>query len=120
MQRDFGGNPWQRFHQKVGRTHPRLDRAEGMRDRLTPLTHFLRVLVEMALHLPEAAALSVWSVSKPAPCPIAGHASSRGPSTARMLPAADVKPYAKLRKNDAAKPTAGRRPEHAIRCDQDG
>src|SRR4029077_5773476 len=34
----------------VGCTHPGLDRAEGMLDRLAPLAHLLRMLVEPALH----------------------------------------------------------------------
>jgi len=50
VQRHLGGNPWQRLHQEVGCAHPGLDRAEGMLDRLAPLAHFLRMLVEPALH----------------------------------------------------------------------
>ena len=50
MQRDIGSDPWQRLHQEVGCSHPGLDRAEGMLDRLTPLAHLLRMLVEPALH----------------------------------------------------------------------
>ncbi len=41
----------QRLHQEVGCSHPGLDRAEGMLDRLAPLTHLLRMLVEPTLHL---------------------------------------------------------------------
>jgi hypothetical protein len=33
----------------VGCSHPRLERPERMLDRLTPLAHFFRVLVEPAL-----------------------------------------------------------------------
>jgi hypothetical protein len=36
--------------EEVGSPHPSLDRAEGMLDRLTPLTHFLRMLIKPALH----------------------------------------------------------------------
>ncbi len=36
--------------QEVGCSHPGLDRAEGMLDRLAPLAHLLRMLVEPALH----------------------------------------------------------------------
>ena len=50
MQRHLGGHPWQRLHQEVGCAHPGLDRAEGMLDRLAPLAHLLRMLVEPALY----------------------------------------------------------------------
>jgi hypothetical protein len=40
----------QRLHQEVRRSHARLDRPEGMLDRLAPLTHGLRVLVKPTLH----------------------------------------------------------------------
>jgi len=46
VQRHLGGNPWQRLHQEVGCAHPGVDRAEGMLDRLAPLAHLLRMLVE--------------------------------------------------------------------------
>src|SRR6516162_5657130 len=49
VERHLGGHAWQPLHQKVGRSHPRLERAERMLDRLAPLAHFLRVLVEPAL-----------------------------------------------------------------------
>ena len=39
----------QRLHQEMGCSHPRLDCPEGMLDRLAPLAHFSRVLVEPAL-----------------------------------------------------------------------
>jgi IS5 family transposase len=50
VQRHLGRHPWQRLHQKVRCAHPGLDCAEGMLDRLAPLAHFLRTLVEPALH----------------------------------------------------------------------
>ena len=50
MQRHLAGDPWQRLHQEVGCSHPSLDRAEGMLDRLAPLTHLFRMLIEPALH----------------------------------------------------------------------
>src|SRR5207342_3761618 len=50
VQRHLGGNPWQCLHQEVGCAHPGLDRAEGMLDRLAPLTHLFGMLVEPALH----------------------------------------------------------------------
>ncbi len=50
MQRHLAGDPWQSLHEKVGRPHPRLDRAKGMFNCLTPLAHGLRVLIEALLH----------------------------------------------------------------------
>src|ERR1700719_2946576 len=50
VQRHFGGDAWQRLHQEMGCSHPRLDYPEGMLDRLAPLAHFFRMLVEPALH----------------------------------------------------------------------
>ena len=50
MQRHLGGNPWQRLHQEVSCSHPGLDRAERMLNRLAALTHPLRMLVEPTLH----------------------------------------------------------------------
>src|ERR1700693_5485214 len=50
VQRHLGGDLWQCLHQEVGCSHPGLDRAEGMLDRLTSLAHLLRVLIEPALH----------------------------------------------------------------------
>jgi hypothetical protein len=50
VQRHFGADVLERFHLEVRRSHPRLYRAERMLDRLAPLAHFLRVLVEPALH----------------------------------------------------------------------
>ena len=50
VQRHLGGDLWQRLHQEVGCSHPGLDRAEAMLDRLPSLAHFLRVLIEAALH----------------------------------------------------------------------
>ncbi len=44
------GYAWQRLHQEVGCSHPGLDRSERMLDRLTPLAHFFRMLVEPALN----------------------------------------------------------------------
>jgi hypothetical protein len=41
---------FQRLHQEVGCAHPGLDGAEAMLGRLAPLTHFLRMRVEPALH----------------------------------------------------------------------
>ena len=40
----------QRLHQEVHRAHARLDRREGVLDRLAPLAHGLRVRVEPPLH----------------------------------------------------------------------
>ena len=39
-----------RLHQEVGCSHPGLDRAEGMLNRLAPLAHLFRMFVEPALH----------------------------------------------------------------------
>jgi hypothetical protein len=50
VQRHLSGYAWQRLHQEVGCSHPGLDRSEGMLDRLTPLAHFFRMLVEPALN----------------------------------------------------------------------
>ncbi len=50
MKCHLGGNPWQRLHQEVGCSHPGLDGAEGMLDRLAPLAHLLRMLVESPLN----------------------------------------------------------------------
>jgi hypothetical protein len=50
VQRHFGGDLRQRLHQEVGCSHPGLDRAEGMLDRLPSLAHLLRVRIEPALH----------------------------------------------------------------------
>ena len=50
MQRHLGGNLRQALHQKVRRTHPHLERAEGALDRLTTHAHRLRVLIETLLH----------------------------------------------------------------------
>src|SRR6516165_12205030 len=49
MERHLGGHAWQSLHQEVGCSHPRLERPERMLDRLAPLAHFFRVLVEPAL-----------------------------------------------------------------------
>src|SRR5947209_5732963 len=50
VQRHFRGDAWQRLHQEMGCSPPRLDCPERMLDCLTPLAHFFRVLVEPALH----------------------------------------------------------------------
>ncbi len=50
MERHLGGDLWHRLHQEVGCAHPGLDRPKGMLDRLAPLAHFLRVLVEPSLY----------------------------------------------------------------------
>jgi hypothetical protein len=50
VQRHLRGDPRQRLHQEVSGTHPGFDCAEGVLDRLASLPHFLRVLVEPALH----------------------------------------------------------------------
>jgi hypothetical protein len=50
MECHLGGNPWQHLHQEVGCTHPGLDGAEGMLDRLAPLAHLFRMLVESPLN----------------------------------------------------------------------
>jgi hypothetical protein len=46
----IAGDARQRLHQEVGRAPYRLDGAEGMLDRLAPLAHSLRVLIEPLLH----------------------------------------------------------------------
>jgi hypothetical protein len=40
-----------RLHQEVGRAHARLDRAEEVLNRLTPLAHLFGIFVEPALHV---------------------------------------------------------------------
>src|SRR6516162_5447015 len=49
VERHLGGRALKPKNQKVGCSHPRLERPERMLDRLTPLAHFFRVLVEPAL-----------------------------------------------------------------------
>src|SRR5215475_7251558 len=49
VERHFSGHAWQPLHQEVGCSHPRLERPERMLDRLAPLAHFFRMLVEPAL-----------------------------------------------------------------------
>ena len=46
----LGSHVFQPLHQEVGRTHPHLDRAEGMFDGLPTLTHGLWVLIEPPLN----------------------------------------------------------------------
>jgi hypothetical protein len=50
MQRHLAGDARQRLYQEVRRAHARLNRAEGVLDRLAPLAHGLRILVEPPLH----------------------------------------------------------------------
>src|SRR6202043_1454040 len=50
VQGHLGGNLWQALHQKVRRTHPHLERTEGMLDCLAAHAHRLRVLIETLLH----------------------------------------------------------------------
>jgi hypothetical protein len=50
VQRHFARDTRQRLHQEVRRSHARLDRREGVLDRLAPLAHGLRVLIEPPLH----------------------------------------------------------------------
>ena len=50
VQRHLGGNLRQTLHQQVRRSHPHLQRAEGMLHRLAALAHCLRVLVETLLY----------------------------------------------------------------------
>jgi len=50
VQCHLGGNLGQALHQEVRRSHPHLQRAEGMFDRLATLAHGLRVLVETFLY----------------------------------------------------------------------
>src|SRR5271170_2776536 len=50
VQRHLSGNPGQRLHQEVRGSHPDLNRAEGMLDRLPSLAHLLRMLIEPALN----------------------------------------------------------------------
>ena len=49
MQGHLGGNLFQRLHLEVGCSHPGLDGAEGMLNRLAALAHLLRVLVKSLL-----------------------------------------------------------------------
>jgi len=49
VQGHLGGHARQCLHEKVGCSHTRLDRAEGMLDRLASPTHGLRILVEPLL-----------------------------------------------------------------------
>ena len=48
-QRHLGADVLQPLHQEVGGAHPGLDGPEGMLDRLAPLTHGPRVLIEPPL-----------------------------------------------------------------------
>jgi hypothetical protein len=50
MQRHLGGNLRQRLRQAMRCTHPHLDRAEEMLDRLTARAHGVRIFVEPFLH----------------------------------------------------------------------
>jgi len=50
VQRHLSGNPGQRLHQEVRGSHPGLNRAEGMLDRLASLAHLFRMLIEPALN----------------------------------------------------------------------
>ena len=50
VQRHLARDTRQRLHQEVRRPHAGLDRREGVLDRLAPLAHGLRVLVEPPLH----------------------------------------------------------------------
>src|SRR3974377_534307 len=50
MQGHLGGHARQRFHQEVRRTHPHLERAEGMLGRLAAHAHCLRISTETLLH----------------------------------------------------------------------
>src|SRR5262245_65119405 len=50
MQRHLGGNIGQPLHEEVRGTHPHLDRAEGMLDRLTARAHGIRIFVEPFLY----------------------------------------------------------------------
>ena len=49
VQGHLGGNLRQALHQKVRRTHPHLERTEGMLDCLAAHAHRLRVLIETPL-----------------------------------------------------------------------
>src|SRR6516165_11645062 len=49
VERHLSGDAWQPLHQKVGRSHASFERPERMLNRLAPLAHFLRVLIEPAL-----------------------------------------------------------------------
>src|SRR6201982_2539578 len=49
VERHLSGYAWQPLHQEVGCSHPRLECPERMLDRLAPVAHFFRVLVEPAL-----------------------------------------------------------------------
>ena len=51
VQRHFGGDVGKPFHEKVRGAHPRLDRAEGVFDRLAAGGHGARIGVEPALNL---------------------------------------------------------------------
>ena len=50
VQRHLGRHLWQRLHQKVRRSHPHLQRAEWVLDRLAACSHRIRIFVEPRLH----------------------------------------------------------------------
>src|SRR3954466_4992360 len=50
VQRHLGGDLRQPLHQEVRRTHPHLERAEGMLNRLAPAAHGLGILIQPLLH----------------------------------------------------------------------
>ena len=50
VQVHFGADPFERIHLEVRRSHLRLDGTERVFDRLPPLAHLLRVLVEPPLN----------------------------------------------------------------------
>ena len=50
VQRHLGADVLERFHLEVCRSHPRLYRPEGMLNRLAPLAHLHRMLVEPTLY----------------------------------------------------------------------
>ena len=51
MQRHFGGDLWQRFHEQVGVSHAFFDRAKGVLDRFAARAHGLRVFIKASLYV---------------------------------------------------------------------
>jgi hypothetical protein len=51
VQRHFCADPFHGLHLEVCLAHPGFDGTEGMFNRFTPLTHFLRMLIETTLNV---------------------------------------------------------------------
>ena len=50
VERHFGPDVHECFHLEVRRSHPRLDRAEGLLDSLAAYTHLVRVPIKPCLY----------------------------------------------------------------------